>query len=82
MQTDDGAYTDVTNCMLLAAIPGSVGDGVKRTITNLDGVTYKTVDTPVGKAATERDAPSIPRRAEGVRADRHRRSRRTARRSS
>ena len=27
IQTDDGAYTDVTNCMLLAAVPGKVGDG-------------------------------------------------------
>jgi uncharacterized protein len=27
IQTDDGAYTDVTNCMMLAAIPGAVGDG-------------------------------------------------------
>jgi hypothetical protein len=27
IQTDDGAYTDVTNCMMLAAIPGKVGDG-------------------------------------------------------
>ncbi|NDF77108.1 MAG: DUF839 domain-containing protein, partial [Betaproteobacteria bacterium] len=24
---DDGAFTDETNCMLLAAIPGQVGDG-------------------------------------------------------
>jgi len=27
IQTDDGAFTDETNCMLLAAVPGSVGDG-------------------------------------------------------
>ena len=27
IQTDDGAFTDVTNCMLLAAVPGTVGDG-------------------------------------------------------
>lgn len=27
IQTDDGAYADVTNCMMLAAIPGEVGDG-------------------------------------------------------
>ena len=31
IQTDDGAYTDVTNCMMLAAIPGKVGDGGKAT---------------------------------------------------
>jgi secreted PhoX family phosphatase len=36
IQTDDGAYTDVTNCMMLAAIPGTVGDGAARTITNTD----------------------------------------------
>jgi secreted PhoX family phosphatase len=34
IQTDDGAYTDVTNCMLLAAIPGQVGDGSKVTVNN------------------------------------------------
>jgi len=34
IQTDDGAYTDETNCMLLAAIPGSVGDGSKITVEN------------------------------------------------
>ncbi|MYZ52029.1 PhoX family protein [Malikia spinosa] len=32
IQTDDGAYTDETNCMLLAAIPGTVGDGKKVTV--------------------------------------------------
>jgi hypothetical protein len=26
IQTDDGAYTDQTNCMLMAALPGEVGD--------------------------------------------------------
>lgn len=34
IETDDGAYTDVTNCMLLAAMPGTVGDGTTRTVTN------------------------------------------------
>ncbi|ERL55448.1 PhoX family protein [Psychrobacter aquaticus] len=27
IQTDDGAYTDTTSCMLLAALPGKVSDG-------------------------------------------------------
>lgn len=27
IQTDDGAFTDETNCMLLASVPGTVGDG-------------------------------------------------------
>ncbi|MEY4758005.1 MAG: hypothetical protein RJA34_2903 [Pseudomonadota bacterium] len=34
IQTDDGAYTDETNCMMLAAIPGHVGDGGKVTVKN------------------------------------------------
>ncbi len=51
IETDDGAYTDVTNCMLLAAQPGGVGDGGARTITNIntDGTT-RTQATFVGKA--------------------------------
>lgn len=40
IQTDDGAYTDVTNCMLLAGVPGRVGDGGDVTITNtVSGIT-------------------------------------------
>ena len=35
IQTDDGSYTDVTNCMMLAALPGKVGDGGK--VTTKDG---------------------------------------------
>jgi len=34
IQTDDGAFTDETNCMLVAAVPGKVGDGGEFTITN------------------------------------------------
>ncbi|QOW43277.1 PhoX family phosphatase [Acinetobacter indicus] len=34
IQTDDGAYTDVTNCMMLAALPGQVGDGQSVTTVN------------------------------------------------
>ncbi len=34
IQTDDGAFTDETNCMMLAAIPGHVGDGSKVTVKN------------------------------------------------
>lgn len=51
VQTDDGAYTDVTNCMMLAALPGQVGDGIKKTLsyTKTDGSTLN-VDTYIGKA--------------------------------
>jgi secreted PhoX family phosphatase len=45
IQTDDGAYTDTTNCMMLAAVPGTVGDGSKVTLNY--GTT--SVVTPVGK---------------------------------
>lgn len=48
IETDDGAYTDTTNCMLLAALPGELGDGGARQLTYGD----KTVTTYVGKAQT------------------------------
>ncbi|MCG6624159.1 DUF839 domain-containing protein [Acinetobacter baumannii] len=34
IETDDGAYTDVTNCMMLAALPGQIGDGSTATTSN------------------------------------------------
>ncbi|WP_298825269.1 PhoX family phosphatase [uncultured Piscinibacter sp.] len=50
IQTDDGAYTDTTNCMMLAGIPGQVGDGsaVRLSYTKADGTTLD-VDTYVGR---------------------------------
>ena len=53
IQTDDGAYTDVTNCMMLAAVPGQVGDGGKKTLayTKADGSKVD-VSTYVGKTPT------------------------------
>ncbi len=58
IQTDDGAYTDVTNCMLLAALPGGVGDGgaqARRTVTstNADGQTRE-MATIVGAPAGDK----------------------------
>lgn len=51
LQTDDGAYTDVTNNQMLAAMPGIVGDGGARTITNTgSGGATATQATFVGKA--------------------------------
>lgn len=53
IQTDDGAYTDVTNCMMLAAIPGTVQDGTTKTITNTgSGGATATQATRIGAAAT------------------------------
>jgi uncharacterized protein len=54
IQTDDGAYTDVTNCMLLAAIPGSVGDGDARVVNNVDGAASNSVTTYVGEDLGEK----------------------------
>lgn len=53
VQTDDGYYTDVTNCMMLAAIPGTVGDGATTTITNASVPSGQTtVTTRMGKKAS------------------------------
>ncbi|OON59384.1 phosphatase [Massilia sp. KIM] len=54
IQTDDGAYTDVTNCMMLAGLPGQVGDGKKVTLSypRANGAANLALDTYVGKAAT------------------------------
>ncbi|MDB5707580.1 MAG: phosphatase [Sphingomonas bacterium] len=51
IQTDDSAYTDVTNCMMLAAMPGPVNDGAVKTITNTPtGGAGVAQATRVGKA--------------------------------
>ena len=53
-QTDDGAYTDVTNCMMLAGLPGQVGDGQKVTLSYARSAGGPlVVDTYVGKAPTQ-----------------------------
>ena len=53
IQTDDGSFTDVTNCMMLVGIPGKVGDGGTKTLnyTKTDGSTL-TITTRAGKAPT------------------------------
>ena len=67
IQTDDGAYTDVTNCMMLAAVPGTVGDGSKphhhqrRWHRDQDG--RYVVAAPPGEARPA----SLPRRTKRVR---------------
>jgi uncharacterized protein len=53
IQTDDGAFTDRTNNQMLAAMPGAVGDGGVRTITNRDSANATAQQaTRVGAAAT------------------------------
>jgi secreted PhoX family phosphatase len=62
LQTDDGYITDATNCMMLAALPGSVGDGEARMVTNravpINGDADQQVKTYVGKSAS----PTVLRR--------------------
>lgn len=53
IQTDDGAFTDRTNNQMLAAFPGTTGDGGTRTITNTgNGGATATQTTRVGAPAT------------------------------
>ncbi|MEB3231133.1 MAG: PhoX family phosphatase [Leptolyngbyaceae bacterium] len=56
IQTDDGYYTDTSNCMMLAALPGTVGDGETKMVTNTAVPTNansdQTVKTYVGQAAS------------------------------
>ena len=53
IQTDDSAFLTAADggstCMLLAAIPGTVGDGSTVNVTNTLGTATKTVTTKVGK---------------------------------
>jgi secreted PhoX family phosphatase len=54
IQTDDSDFTNETDgkgstCMLLAAIPGTVGDGSTVAVTNTHNGVTKTVTTKVGK---------------------------------
>jgi secreted PhoX family phosphatase len=54
IETDDGAYTDITNCMLLAGLPGQVGDGSSKGVLSKSvpqaGNADVTTTTYVGKA--------------------------------
>ena len=54
IQTDDGAYLDKTNCMMLIGAPGKVGDGTTPTLTytKADGSTL-TVQTQMGAKPTK-----------------------------
>jgi secreted PhoX family phosphatase len=53
IQTDDGAYADVTNCMMLVGVPGRVGDGSVQNLeyTKADG-SKLTVPARVGAKPT------------------------------
>jgi secreted PhoX family phosphatase len=48
IQTDDGAFTDESNCMLLAAVPGKVGDGGQFMVANTNATSTAAQKTFVG----------------------------------
>jgi uncharacterized protein len=52
IQTDDGAFTDRTNCMLLAAAPGRVGDGAPVNVPSMIGTSTNMVTTFMGVKPT------------------------------
>lgn len=58
LQTDDGYYTDTTNCMMLAALPGAVGDGEAKMVNNkavpINSDGDQQVKTYMGQAASPR----------------------------
>jgi uncharacterized protein len=63
IQTDDGSYTDVTNCMMLAAVPGQHGDGNPVTLNyTLGDGSLLPVTTFVGKKpAADKKRPTAAR---------------------
>lgn len=63
IQTDDGAFTNTTNCMLVAAVPGEVGDGSMVTVDNT-AAGGGTVSTRVGALGTLRRLVVGPKECE------------------
>lgn len=62
IQTDDGPYTDVTNCMMLAALPGQYGDGGAVTVENKAVPSNGGADQNVTTFAGAKATPSTVRR--------------------
>ncbi len=48
LQTDDGTYTDVTNNQMLVGMPGRVGDGGTKTVSNFTPAGSSTATTRIG----------------------------------
>ena len=53
VQTDDGAYVDTTNNQMLAAVPGTVGDGSTISVTAVNGAATVSTTTYMGAAINE-----------------------------
>ena len=68
IQTDDGAYTDVTNCMMLIGKPGQVGDGSDADAELHQGATAaRSPCRPVWAPSPRGHAAALPGRPEGLR---------------
>ncbi|MBE9136018.1 PhoX family phosphatase [Nodosilinea sp. LEGE 07088] len=62
LQTDDSYYTDTTNCMMLAALPGTVGDGEAKLVMNKAVPTNADADQQVKTYLGKSASPTILRR--------------------
>lgn len=62
IQTDDGYYTNTTNCMMLAALPGSVGDGEAMMVTNKAVPLHPNGDQTVKTYRGQSASPTVLRR--------------------
>ncbi len=62
VQTDDGFITDATNCMMLAAIPGAVGDGGTKMVTNKSVPLNNGADQTVMTRMGQQTNPTVLRR--------------------
>lgn len=62
IQTDDGYITDTTNCMMLAAIPGAVGDGGTKMVTNKSVPINNGADQTVKTRMGQQTNPTVLRR--------------------
>lgn len=61
LQTDDGAFTDQTNNQMLLGMPGNVGDGGARTVTNTNAAgVSSTQATRIGATPTAASLKRFP----------------------
>ena len=53
IETDDNTFTDQTNCMLLASVPGVMGDGKTIDVVNLPGGSPQTATPPTANVTVK-----------------------------
>jgi hypothetical protein len=62
IQTDDGFMTNTSNCMMLAALPGRVGDGGPKTVLNQSVPINNNADQSVQTFVGQEASPTVLRR--------------------